>query len=210
MRDVGGDVIESGTRFLVSDTVKFVLSVGELGHHGWNTTVGTMPCLSHFAGCQVPLTRKGNTFYLSARLGFYGEAPWKMVAMTSVEGATPSPSGRELRISSASGALLPALTEALPVPLDAVPEDVPLRPVLSAWSPVAALRDRLKSRPSMVRLTARKMSCGSHFVNTRPERNNNFVNDSGLKLQRMSSFRVQDFKKPRFWMLQANLKIRWK
>ena len=29
--------------------------------------------------------------------------------------------------------------------MDAVPEDVPLRPVLSAWSPVAALRDRLKA-----------------------------------------------------------------
>ena len=54
--------------FLVSDTVKFVLSVGELGRHGWNTTLGTMPCLSHEAGCQVPLTRKGNNFYLSARL----------------------------------------------------------------------------------------------------------------------------------------------
>ena len=89
--------------------------------------------------------RKGNTFYLSARLGFFGEAPWKMVAMTSAEGATPSPSGRELGSSSASGALLPPLTEALPVPMDPVPEDVPLRPVLSAWSPVAALRDRLKA-----------------------------------------------------------------
>ena len=63
--------------------LKLVLSVGELGRHGWNTTMGPMPCLSHEAGCQVPLTRKGNTFYLSARLGFYGEAPWKMVAMTS-------------------------------------------------------------------------------------------------------------------------------
>ena len=104
-----------------------------------------MPRLSHEAGYQVPLTRKGNTFYLSARLGFYGEAPWKMVAMTSAESATPSPSGRELGSSSASGALLPPLAEALPVPMDAVPEDVPLRPVLSAWSPVAALRDRLKA-----------------------------------------------------------------
>ena len=140
-----GNVIEIGTRFLVSDTVKFVLSVGELGRHGWNTTLGTMPCLSHDAGCQVPLTRKGNTFYLSALLGFYGEAPWNMVAMTSAESATPSPSGRELGSSSASGALLPPLAEALPVPMDAVPEDVSLRPVLSAWSPVAALRDRLKA-----------------------------------------------------------------
>ena len=92
VHDVGGNVIEIGTRFLVSDTVKFVLSVGELGHHSWNTNMGTMPCLSHEAGCQVPLTRKGNTFYLSARLGFHGEAPWKMVAMTSAESATPSPS----------------------------------------------------------------------------------------------------------------------
>ena len=145
VHDVGGNVVEIGTRFLVSDTVKFVLSVGELGRHGWNTILGTMPCLSHEAGCQVPLTRKGNTFYLSARLGFYGEAPWKMVAMTSAEGAMPSPSGRELGSSSASGALLPPLAEALPVPMDAVPEDVPLRPVLSAWSPVAALRNRLKA-----------------------------------------------------------------
>ena len=64
VHDVGGNVIEIGTRFLVSDTVEFVLSVGELGRHGWNTIMGTMPCLSHEAGCQVPLTRKGNTFYL--------------------------------------------------------------------------------------------------------------------------------------------------
>ena len=68
-----------------------------------------------------------------------------MVATTSAECATPSPSGRELGSSSASGALLPPLSEALPVPMDVVPEDVPLRPVLSAWSPVAALRDRLKA-----------------------------------------------------------------
>ena len=54
------------------------------------------------------------------------EAPWKMVAITSAEGAMPSPSGRELGSSSASGALHPQLTEALPVPMDAVPEDVPL------------------------------------------------------------------------------------
>ena len=58
VHDVGGNVIEIGTRFSVSDTV------GELGRHGWNTTLGTMPCLSHEAGCQVPLTRKRNTFYL--------------------------------------------------------------------------------------------------------------------------------------------------
>ena len=145
MHDVSGNVIEIGTRFLVSDTVKFVLSVGELGRHGWSTTLGTMPCLSHEAGCQVPLTRKGNTFYLSARLGLYGEAPWKMVTTTSMGSATPSPSGRKLGSPGASGALLPPLAEALPVPMDAVPEDVPLKPVLSAWSPVAALRDRLKA-----------------------------------------------------------------
>ena len=72
VHDVSGNVIEIGTRFLVSNTVKFVLSVGELGRHGWSTTLGTMPCLSHEAGCQVPLT-------------LYGEAPWKMVATTSTE-----------------------------------------------------------------------------------------------------------------------------
>ena len=66
------------------------------------------------------------------------------------------------------------------------------------------------SRPSMGRLTARRMSCGSGLVNTTPGRNNNFVNDSGLKLVRMSSFRVQGLMKARFWMLQTNLKIRWK
>ena len=44
-----------------------------------------------------------------------------MVAMTSAESATPSPSGHELGSSSASGALLLPLTEALPVPMDAVP-----------------------------------------------------------------------------------------
>ena len=44
VHDVKGNVIEIGTRFLVSDTVKFVLSVGELGRHGWSTTLGPMPC----------------------------------------------------------------------------------------------------------------------------------------------------------------------
>ena len=68
-----------------------------------------------------------------------------MVATTSTGSATPSPSRRELGSSGASRALLPPLAEALPVPMNAVPEDVPLRPVLSAWSPVAALRDRLKA-----------------------------------------------------------------
>ena len=68
VHDVGGNVIEIGTRFLVCDTVKFVFSVGELGRHGWRTTLGTMPCLLH-------LTRKGNTFYSSARLGLFGQAP---------------------------------------------------------------------------------------------------------------------------------------
>ena len=61
-----------------------------------------------------------------------------MVATTSVESATPSPCGRELGSSAASSALLPPLAEVLPVPMDAVPEDVPLRPV-------AALRNRLKA-----------------------------------------------------------------
>ena len=150
VHDVSGNVIEIGTRFLVSDTVKFVLSVGELGRHGWSTTLGTMPCLSHEAGCQVPLTRKRNSFYLSARLAFNGEVEWKMVATTSTGSATPSPSGRELGSSGASGALLPPLAEALPVPMDVVPEDVPLRPVLCAWSPVAALRDGLKALNGLV------------------------------------------------------------
>ena len=135
VHDVRGNVIENGTRFLVSDAVKFVLSVGELGRRGWSTTLGPVPCLSHEVGCQLPLTRKAN----SARFGFYGEVT------TSAGSATPSPSGRELGTAGASGALLPPLAEALLVPMDVVPEDVPLGPVLPAWSPVAALRDRLKA-----------------------------------------------------------------
>ena len=39
VHDVGGNVIEIGSRFLVSDTVKFVLSVGELARHDWNHAV---------------------------------------------------------------------------------------------------------------------------------------------------------------------------
>ena len=68
-----------------------------------------------------------------------------MVATTTTGSAASSPSGRELGGPVASGALLPPLAEALPAPIDVVPEDVPLRPVLSAWSPVAALRDQLKA-----------------------------------------------------------------
>ena len=41
VHDVGGNVIEIGTRFLVSDTVKFVLSVGELGRHWLEYNYGT-------------------------------------------------------------------------------------------------------------------------------------------------------------------------
>ena len=135
VHDVKGKVIEIGT------TVNLVLSKVELGRHGfWDPC----PCLTHEAGCQVPLTRNSNTFNLSARLGFFGEVPWNMVATTSTGSATPSPSGREWGSPGASGALLPPLAEALPVPMDVVPEDVSLRPVLSAWSPVAALRERLK------------------------------------------------------------------
>ena len=96
VHDDNGNVVEIGTRFLVSDTVKFVLSVGELGRHGWSSTLGPTPCLLHKAGCRVPLSRKANTFYLSARLGFLGETAWKMVATTSTGSAVPSPSGREL------------------------------------------------------------------------------------------------------------------
>ena len=147
VRDVGGNVIEIGTRFLVSDTVKFVLSVGELGRHGWNTILRTMPCLSHEAGCQVPLTRKGNTFYLSARLGFYGEAPWKMVAMTSAESATPSPSGRSPKLSLCQWMRCRKMSLLDPCCLLGL-----------LWLLCGTV-----SRPSMVRLTARKMSCGSDF-----------------------------------------------
>ena len=121
--------------------------MGESGRHGWSTTLKPVPCLTHEAGCQLPLTRRANTFHLSACLGFYGEAPWKMVATTTTGSAVSSLSGRELGSPGASGALHPPLAEALPAPVDVVPEDVPLRPVLSAWSLVAALQTG--SRPSM-------------------------------------------------------------
>ena len=39
VHDVSGNVIEIGTRFLVSDTVKFVLSVGELEYNSGNHAV---------------------------------------------------------------------------------------------------------------------------------------------------------------------------
>ena len=42
----------------------------------------------------------------------------------------------------------------------------------------------------MVRRTARKMSCGSDFVNTKQEQNNNFVKDSGLRLERCLACRL--------------------
>ena len=75
VHDVNGNIIEIGTRFVVRDTVKFVLSVFELGRHGWSTTLGPMPWLTREAGCQVPLTRKANTFDLCARLRVHGESP---------------------------------------------------------------------------------------------------------------------------------------
>ena len=52
VHDVKGNVVEIGTRFLVSDTVKFVLSVGELGRHGWSTTLGPVPCVTHAPDAQ--------------------------------------------------------------------------------------------------------------------------------------------------------------
>ena len=130
------------------------------------------------------------------------------MATTSTGSATPSPSGRELGSSGASGALLPPLAGALPVQWR--------RCRKTSLSDLCCLLGLLwllcetDSRPSMVRLAARKMSCGSGFVNTRPGRNNNFVNGNGLKLVRMSSFRVQDPMRSRFEMLQANMRIRWK
>ena len=41
VHDAHGNVVEIGTRILVSDTVKFVLSVGEIGRHGWRHNSGT-------------------------------------------------------------------------------------------------------------------------------------------------------------------------
>ena len=122
VHDESGNVVEIDTRFLVSDTVKFVLSVGELGRHGWSSTLGPTPCLLHEAGCRVPLTRKANTFYLSARLGFFGEALWKMVATTSTGNAVPSPSGRELVES------LPVSMEVMPAVHEAEILDAPSKP----------------------------------------------------------------------------------
>ena len=122
VHDDSGNVVEIGTRFLVSDTVKFVLSVGELGRHGWSSTLGPTPCLLHEAGCRVPLTHKTNTFYLSARLGFLGETPWKMVATTSTGSAVPSPSGRELVET------LPVSMEVIPATHEAEIMDAPRKP----------------------------------------------------------------------------------
>ena len=76
-----------------------------------------------------------------------------MVATTTsgsdLAGAASSSSGLELPAASsssasgASAALFPPLAEALPALVGL--EDVPLRPVLSDWSPVTALRDRLRA-----------------------------------------------------------------
>ena len=65
-----------GTRFLVSDTVKFVLSVGELGRHGWNTTLGTMPCLSlqrHSRRCEVVIQRPMDNCWRPKSTEIFGE-----------------------------------------------------------------------------------------------------------------------------------------
>ena len=78
----------------------------------------------------------------------------------------------------------------VPVALDAVPEHVRLRPVLSAWSPVAAateaaqiqidfnvstsVNDQLWKRLCEYVARAEQQLC---------------LNDNGLKLQRMCSFR---------------------
>ena len=72
---------------------------------------------------------------------------WLRLQHSDLASAASLPSGRELVSPGASGALPPPLAEGLfaPVGMDVVPEDVPLRQVLSAWSPVAALRDRLKA-----------------------------------------------------------------
>ena len=51
-----------------------------------------------------------------------------MVATATTGSAVSSPSGRESGGPEASVALLPQLAEALPAPMDVVPEDVPLRP----------------------------------------------------------------------------------
>ena len=68
-----------------------------------------------------------------------------MVVTATTGSAASSPSGREVGGPGASGILLPPLAAALPAPMDVALADVPLGLVLSAWSPVAALRDWLKA-----------------------------------------------------------------
>ena len=196
VHDVSGNVIEIGTRFLVSNTVKFVLSVGELGRHGWRKL---------WEPCRVCHTKLGVKFLWRARLELYGEAPWKMVATTSTGSATPSPSGRELGSPGASGALLPPLAESLPVPMDAVPKNVSLRPVLSAWSPVAALRDRLKALNGAVYGTKNELWKRLCEYEARAEQQ--------LRERQWIEARKNELiqgARPKFGMLQANLRIRWK
>ena len=182
VHDVNGSIIEIGTRFVISDTVKFVLSAGELGRHGWSRTLGITPSLTHEAGCHVPLTRKANTFCLSARFGFYGESPWKMVATTTSGSdsavAAPSSHGLELptvsssSASGASGALLPPLVEALPAPvgIDVVPPDVHLRPVLSACNvPIYGTKDELWKRLCEYEARAEQQLRGRQWIEARKE-----------------------------------------
>ena len=80
VRDERGNPVEISTRFVVSDTAKFILSVGELARRGWTTTLVTLRTLAHAAGISIPLTRQGNTFYLAARQGWQGTSPWEIIA----------------------------------------------------------------------------------------------------------------------------------
>ena len=94
------------------------------------------------------------------------------------------------------------LAEVLPAPINGVPEDVHLRSVLSAWSPVTAVRDQLQARYWGQVVEAALWIRGSG--------GNNFENVNGLKLARMNSFRVQNPTRPRLWTPQANPRIWWR
>ena len=158
MHDVNGNIIEIGTRFLISDTVKFVLPVGELGRHGWSTTLGPRPWSKHEAGCQVPLTRKANTFLLVCSLVILRRIPlppqfraviWRVrrlhhldwIGLDWIElpaASTWSASGTPGRCFLRSQKRSQHQSE-----WTWYWQNVPLRPVLSASSPVAALSDKL-------------------------------------------------------------------
>ena len=146
VQDKTGELIDVATRFVISDTVKFVLSMGELAVHGWSCLLGELPRLEHSNSAVVPLVRQGNTFYLQARLGWLGDSPWPpMVATaTAMEEETP---GAASSSSAVSPLMLPPLPPGLPAPAgaEAVPQQVAERPVLSAWSSVGALKGRLKA-----------------------------------------------------------------